>query len=136
MKNYLIGFAEGSLKISTSSIYLVSCDIDSDRLRTSLINTMSKLVDNTKINKTEASIPDKEMNGIWLAASNALKALQTLQDAKITIEAVYLGSDALSQVVGLSRPPQILKPKSRRLYANINLHLFELANLTGQKKKT
>ena len=75
------------------------------------------------------------MHGLWLAALNALKALQTIQDAKITIEAVYLGSDALSQVVGLSRPPQILKPKLRRLYANINLHLFKLANLTGQKKE-
>ena len=38
-------------------------------------------------------------------------------------------------MIGLSRPPQILKPKLRRLYANINLHLFELANLTGQKKE-
>ena len=97
---------------------------------------MSKLVDNTKINQTEASIPDKEMHGLWLVATNALKALQTLQDAKIAIEAVYLESDALLQVVGLSRPPQVLKPKLRRLYANINLHLFQLANLTGQKKKT
>ena len=96
---------------------------------------MLKLVYNTKINQTEASIPDKEMHGLWLAASNALKALQTIQETKITIEAVYLGSDALSQVVGLSRPPQALKPKLRRLYANINLHLFEIANLTGQKKE-
>ena len=63
------------------------------------------------------------------------KALQTIQETKITIEAVYLGSDALLQVAGLSRPPQALKPKLRRLYANINLHLFEIANLTGQKKE-
>ena len=96
---------------------------------------MLKLVDNTKINQTEASIPDKEMHGLWLAASNALKALQTIQETKIPIEAVYLGSDALSQVVGLSRTPQALKPKLRRLYANINLHLFEIANLTGQRKE-
>ena len=135
MKNYIIGFADGLLNFYTSSIYPVFCDTKSERSRTSLISTMSKLVDNTKINQTEASILDKEMHGLWLAASNALKALQTIQDAKITIEAVYLGSDALSQVVGLSRPPQVLKPKLRRLYANINLHLFELANLTGQKKE-
>ena len=96
---------------------------------------MSKLVDDTKINQTEASIPDKEMHGLWLAASNALKALQTIQETKIPIEAVYLGLDALSQVVGLSRTPQALKPKLRRLYANINLHLFKIANLTGQKKE-
>ena len=131
LKNYIIGFADGSLNFSTSCIYLVSCDTQSPRSRTSLINTMSKLMDNTKINQTEASIPDKEMHGLWLAASNALKALQTIQETKITIEAVYLGSDALSQVVGLSRPPQVLKPKLRRLYANINLHLFEIANITG-----
>ena len=75
------------------------------------------------------------MHGLWLAASNALKALQTIQETKIPIEAVYLGLDTLSQVVGLSRTPQALKPKLRRLYANINLHLFEIANLTGQKKE-
>ena len=96
---------------------------------------MSKLVDNTKINQTDASIPDKEMHGLWLASSNALKALQTIQETKIPIEAVYLGSDALSQVVRLSRPLQVLKPKLRRLYANINLHLFEKAKLTKQKKE-
>ena len=70
-----------------------------------------------------------------VSSSNALKTLQTLQVTKITIEAVYLGSDALSQVVGLSRPLQVMKPKLRRLYVNINLQLFELANLTGQKKE-
>ena len=61
--------------------------------------------------------------------------MQTIQETKIPIEAIYLGSDALSQVVGLSRPPQSLKPKLRRLYANINLHLFEIAKLTKQKKE-
>ena len=111
MKNYIIGFADGSLNFSTSCIYLVSCDTKSTKSQTSLINTMSKLVDDTKINQTEASIPDKEMHGLWLAASNALKALKTIQETKIPVEAVYLGSDALSQVVGLSRTPQALKPR-------------------------
>ena len=96
---------------------------------------MLKLAENTKISKTAASIPDKEMHGLWIASSNALKSLQTIQETKIPIEAVYLGSDALSQVVGLSRPPQSLKQKLRRLYANINLHLFEIAKLTKQKKE-
>ena len=63
------------------------------------------------------------------------KALQTIQETKKTIEAVYLGSDALSQVVGLSRPLQALKPKLRSLYANINLYLFKIANLAGLKKE-
>ena len=38
-------------------------------------------------------------------------------------------------MVGLSRPLLVLKLKLRRLIANINLHLFNLANLTGQKKE-
>ena len=74
-------------------------------------------------------------HGMWLAASNALKALKTIQETNIPAEAVYLGSDALLQIVGLSRTPQALKPKLRRLYANINLHLFEIANVTGQRKE-
>ena len=82
MKNYIIGFADRSLNFSTSCIYLVSCDTKSARSQTSLVNTMSKLVDNTKINQTEASIPDKEMHGLWLAASNALKALQSIQETR------------------------------------------------------
>ena len=61
MKNYTIGCADGSLNFSTSCIYLASCDTRSLRSRTSLINTMSKLAENTKISKTAASIPDKEM---------------------------------------------------------------------------
>ena len=65
MRNYLIGFADGSLDFSTSCIYLVSCDTRSLRSQTSLINTMSKLAENTKISKTAASIPDKEMYGLW-----------------------------------------------------------------------
>ena len=37
MKNYLIGFADGSLNFSTSSIYLISCYTTSNRSRTILI---------------------------------------------------------------------------------------------------
>ena len=55
-------------------------------LTTSLINTMLKLVDNKKMNQTEASIPYKQMHGLYLAASNTLKALQAIQETKITIE--------------------------------------------------
>ena len=75
------------------------------------------------------------MHGLWLASSNALKALQTIQETKIPIEDLYLGSHALSQVVRLSRPPHLLIPKLGRLYANINLHLFDIAKLTHQKKE-
>ena len=64
-----------------------------------------------------------------------LKAIQDIQETKILIEAAYLGVDALSQVVGLTKPPHVLKQKLRKYYANINLHLFEIAKFTNQKKR-
>ena len=99
-----------------------------------LINTMSKLAEDTQINKSEESIPDKEMHGLWLAASNMIKAIQDIKETKIPIKAVYLGVDALSQVVGLMKPPNVLKQKQRKYYSYINLHLFKIAKLTNQKK--
>ena len=33
------------------------------------------------------------------------------------------------------KPPHVLKQKLRRYYANINLHLLEIAKLTDQKKE-
>ena len=95
---------------------------------------MSKIAKHTQINKTLESIPDKEMHGIWLAASNMVKIIQDIKEANIPIEAAYLGVHALSQVAGLMEPPHMLKQKLRRYYANINLHLFEIAKLTNQKK--
>ena len=37
--------------------------------------------------------------------------------------------------MGLTKPPHVLKEKLRKYYANINLHLFEIAKLTNQKKE-
>ena len=90
---------------------------------------MSKIAEDTKANKTVEYILDKEMHSIWLAASNMVKAIQDIKEANIPIEAAYLGVDALSQVAGLIKPPHMLKQKLRRYYANINLHLLEIAKL-------
>ena len=80
------------------------------------------------------SIPDKETHGIWLAATNIVKAIQNIKEANISIKTTYLGVDALSQVIGIMRPPQVLEQTLRRYYANINLHLFEIAKQTDQRK--
>ena len=111
MKNYLLGFSDGSLNFSTSCIYLVSCGANSDKCRRSLINTMSKLAEDTQINKTTESIPDKEMHGLWLEACYKIKVIQDIKEAKIPIEAAYLGVDTLSQVVGLMKLPHVLTQK-------------------------
>ena len=40
---------------------------------------MSKIAEDTQINKTVESILDKEMHGILLAASNMIKAIQDIK---------------------------------------------------------
>ena len=135
MKNYINGASDGSINFATSCIYLISCIANSDRSQTSLINTMSKIAEDTQINKTVESILDKEMHSIWLAASNMVKIIQDIKEANISIKAAYLGVDALSQVAGLMKLPHMLKQKMRRYYANINFHLFEIAKLRDQRKE-
>ena len=75
LRNYLLWFSDGSINYSTSCIYLDSCDINSNRVHTSLINIMSRLSEDTLIAKTEESIPAKEMHGLLLCASNMVQTI-------------------------------------------------------------
>ena len=56
---------------------------------------MAKIAEDTQINKTVESIPDKEIHSVWLAASNMVKIIQDISEANITIEASYLGVNTL-----------------------------------------
>ena len=135
LRNYLLGFSDGSVAYSTSCIYLVSCDASSNRVHTSLINTMSRLSEDTLIAKTEESIPAKEMHGLLLCASNMVQTIEMFQECKIPIHWCHIGVDALSQVVALLSPPHRYKLRLRKYYSNINLHLYEIAIKTNQLKE-
>ena len=49
------------------------------------------------------------MAGLWLAATNIVKTIQNIKKANISIKTSYLGVDALSQVIGTMRTPQVLE---------------------------
>ena len=70
---------------------------------------MSKIAEDTQINKTMDSIPDKETHGLWLPATNIVKTIQNIKKANISIKTSYLGVDTLSQVIGTMRTPQVLE---------------------------
>merc|ERR1711895_273719 len=57
MRNYLIGFSDGSLQFSTACIYLVSYNIVTKEVHTSLITTSSKIAENTIFAQSEEFIP-------------------------------------------------------------------------------
>ena len=96
---------------------------------------MSMLSEDTQFAKTEESIPSKEMHGLLLCASNMIKIIEGFQECKIPIHGCNIGVDALSQIVGLLSPPSQSKPRLRKYYSSVNLHLYEIARMTNQLKE-
>merc|ERR1712089_45796 len=135
MRNYLLGFSDGSLQFSTACIYLVSCDIITGKVHTSLITTSSKIAEDTIFAQSQESIPIKEMHGLLLCADSMIKTVEGFQECKIPIDGCLIGVDAVSQIIALRSPPSHFKPRMRKYYANINMHLYKLAQLTGQLKE-
>ena len=105
MRNYLIGFSDGSNQFSTACIYLVSYNIKTNEVHTSLVNTASKIADNTIFAQSTESIPVKEMHGLLLCASNMIKIVEGFNECNIPLSGCNIGVDAVSQIVALRSPP-------------------------------
>ena len=105
MRNYLIGFSDGSNQFSTACIYLVSYNIKTNEVHTSLVNTASKIADNTIFAQSTESIPVKEMHGLLLCASNMIKIVGGFNECNIPSSGCNNEMDAASQVVALRSPP-------------------------------
>ena len=76
---------------------------------------LAKIAEDTQINKTMDSIPDKETHGIWLAATNIVKAIQNIKEANISIKTNYLGLDALSQVNRYNETPSGFRTNTKKI---------------------
>merc|ERR1712101_42572 len=121
MRNYLIGFSDGSLQFSTSCIYLVSYNIVTKEVHTSLIKTSSKIAESTLFAQSQESVPIKEMHGLLLYADSMIKTVEGFQECKIPLDGCLIGVDAVSQIVALRSPPSQFKPRMRKYYANVNM---------------
>merc|ERR1711895_295716 len=106
MRNYLIGFSDGSNQFSTACIYLVSYNIKTNEVHTSLVNTASKIADNTIFAQSTESIPVKEMHGLLLCTSNMIKIVEGFNECNIPLSGCNIGMDAVSQIVPLRSPPR------------------------------
>merc|ERR1712121_71244 len=67
--------------------------------------------------------------------SNMIKVVEGFQECKLTLNGCHIGVDALSQIIGLMSPPSQFKPRLRKYYASINVHLYKLAQMTNQVKE-
>ena len=113
----------------------MSYNIKTKEVHTSLVNTASKIADNTIFAQTTESIPVKEMHGLLLCASNMIKVVEGFNECNIPLSGCNIGVDAVSQIVALRSPPGHSKSRMKKYYANISIHLYKLAQLTGQLKE-
>merc|ERR1712089_12019 len=91
MRNYLIGFSDGSSQFSTACIYLISYNIQTKEVHTSLITTASKIADNTIFAQSQESVPVKEMHGLLLCSDSMIKTVEGFQECKITLDGCLIG---------------------------------------------
>ena len=81
IRNYIIGFSDGSNQFSTACIYLVSYNIKTNEVHTSLITTASKIADNTTFARSQESVPAKEMHGLFLCTDSMIKIAEGSRNA-------------------------------------------------------
>ena len=127
---------DGSNQFSTACIHLVSYNIRTNEVHASLVYTASPFTDSTIFPQTTESIPVKEMHGLLLCASNMIKIVGGFNECNIPLSGCNIGVDAVSQIVALRSSPCHSKSRMKKYYANINIHLYKLAQLTGQFKET
>ena len=132
--NYLIGFSDGSNQYSTACIYPVSYNVKTNEVHTSLINPASKIADNKKFAQSQEYVPVKEIHGLLLCTSSITRIVEGFQECNIALNGCNVDIDEVSQIVALRSPPCHSKSRMKKYYANIDIHLYKLAQLTGQLK--
>ena len=115
--NYLIGFSDGSNQFSTACIYPVSYSVKTNEVHTSL-----------------EYVPVKEIHGLLLCTSSITRIVEGFQECNIALNGCNVDIDEVSQIVALRSPPSHSKSRMKKYYANIDIHLYKLAQLTGQLK--
>ena len=135
MRNYLIGFSDGSNQFSTACIYLVSYNIKTNEVHTSLVNPASKIADNKNFAQSQEYVPVKEIHGLLLCTSSITRIVKGFQECNIALNGYNVDIVQVSQIVALRSPPCHSKSRMKEYHANIDIHLYKLAQLTGQLKE-
>ena len=79
--------------------------IESNGAHTSLLNTTSRIADDTITVQTNKSILAKEMHGLLLCTSNMIKFVEGFIECNIHLPGCNIEADPPSQIVALSSPP-------------------------------
>ena len=115
--NYLMGLSDGSNQFSTARIYPVSYNVITNEVHTSLEYG-----------------PVKEIHGLLLCTSSITRIVKGFQECNIALNGYNVDIVQVSQIVALRSPPCHSKSRMKEYYANIDIHLYKLAQLTGQLK--
>ena len=149
MKTVIFGFSDGSLQFSTSYIYLLSYDCTGDKYSINLVSTLCKLADKTKTAKildtndledlekvqNLDTVPKREAHGLVLACNGAFTLTKLLKKLQLNLEAVYIFTDSISQILALDKSPSLFDPPLSRYYSQCNALLFQIGKMTDQRKE-
>ena len=81
------------------------------------------------------TVPKLEAHGLVLACNGALTLTKLLGKLHLNLHAVYIFTDAISTLLALDRSPSLFEPPLNRQYAQNNVTLFQIGQITGQKKE-
>ena len=100
-----------------------------------MVTSLSKIAGLNKDSQLLSSIPLKETHGAFFAVSSLMKVAKLMTELGFPLNSIHLGIDALSQVTALLTPPAHFTGQLQKYYSSINVHLYELAQITNLFKE-
>lgn len=100
----LIAFSDVLTSFATTCVYLIYTNNQTNEVYTSIVTSQFNIVGKTKFSLSLSMNPLKETHGAFLAVSLLIKIAKLMIQLDFTMNSVYLGMDALSQVAEFLTP--------------------------------
>ena len=80
-------------------------------------------------------MPKREAHGLVLACNSAFTLAKLLKKLQLNLDAVYIFTDSISQILALDKSPSLFDAPLNRHYAQCNAILFQIGQITNQRKE-
>ena len=105
-----------------------------DKTKTAKIWNTNDLEDLEKVQRLD-TVLKCEAHGLVLACNGAFTLTKLLKRLQLNLEAVYIFTDSISQILALYRSPSLFDPPLSRYYSQCNAMLFQIGQITDQRKE-
>ena len=80
------------------------------------------------------TVPKREAHGLALACNGTFTLTKLMKRLRLNLEAVYIFTDSISQILALDKSPSLFEPPLSRYYSQCNVLLFQIGQITDQRK--